>query len=70
MTILNRCLFIEGIGRVHAICGPGRCDVAAIDYDDIQDQWHFGMLAADVVTGDSIEPFKIRWAVRFREKQA
>lgn len=66
----NRCVFIEGIGRVHALGPPNHIEfgVAAMDAAGMAEQFRLGALAADILTGQ--RPGKIRWAVRFKENAA
>jgi len=70
---LNRCVFIEGIGRVHALGPAGEEHVAALDHGNVftgdpQKQFDLGMLAADIIAGHA--EGKVLWAVRFQEKNA
>jgi len=66
----NRCVFIEGIGRCHALGPPDSIDggVAAMDAAGMAEQFRLGALAADILTGHA--PGKILWAVRFKEHEA
>lgn len=61
---LNRCVYIEGIGRVHALGPRERPHVAAMDAGGVAGLQR-AMVAADILAG--IRPGKIRWSVRFRE---
>lgn len=69
----NRCLFIEGIGRVHVLGAPDseHGGVAAVDFnprlgrEEMRRQAEASLAAADIVAGE--RPGKILWAVRFRE---
>jgi hypothetical protein len=63
----NRCVFIEGIGRVHALGPRERPHVAAMDADGVAGLER-AMLAADILAG--IVPGKIIWSVRFKEHEA
>lgn len=63
----NRCVFIEGIGRVHALGPPDSIDggAAAMDAEGMAEQFRLSAMAADVLAGH--RPGKVRWAVRFKE---
>lgn len=66
----NRCVFIEGIGRVHALGPPDSIDggVAAMDAVGLADQIWLSCMASDVLSGQA--PGKVLWAVRFKEHEA
>lgn len=66
MAIIQRCMFVEGIGNVHALGptdGPPEHFAALDGPDDIGKT----MRAVDIISGDDSEG-RILWSVRFREK--
>jgi len=67
MTFINRCVFIEGIGRCHVMEIGDEREVAAWDAVSIKDQINLGLLAQDILDGR--QSGEIRWSVRFREHQ-
>lgn len=64
MGILNRCVFIEGVGRCHVLGDPDNPHVGVMDGSPMS--FILANRALDVVTGKS--PGRILWAVRFKEK--
>lgn len=71
----NRCLFIEGIGRVHVLGAPDseHGGVAAVDFDpwlsreERKKQAAASIIAADIIAGH--RKGKILWSVRFEEHE-
>ena len=70
--MIQRCLFIEGIGRCHVL-GDFRTgeyfECAAIDARSVRDQAVLGMRATDTLDG-TVSHRRILWSVRFTEKDA
>lgn len=68
--VVQRCIFVEGIGRCHALGtldDPIAGGVAAMDYDGVAEALAgFAVLA--IIAGD--RPGRILWSVRFTEKAA
>jgi hypothetical protein len=70
---MQRCIFVEGIGRVHALGPVGDMRVAVMDHGTLltgsaRQQFDLAMLAADIIAGDA--PGRIVWSVRFKENEA
>lgn len=64
--IIQRCMMIEGIGRVHVLGekdDPRSCCAVMDNGADIA----ASMQAADIVYGD--RPGRVLWSVRFNEKE-
>lgn len=62
--VQQRCVYIEGIGRVHVLGPPGDEHVAVMDGPQ---NFRRAIRAADIIAGDA--PGRIIWSVRFQEKE-
>lgn len=67
MSIVNRCVFIAGVGRCHVLQGDEELHVAAMDARDLRDEFWLSNRALDILQNRS--PGRVIWSVRFREHQ-
>jgi hypothetical protein len=70
--VINRCVYIEGIGRCHVLQGgDGETHVGLVDFPASMfspDTLRVAMIAAEIVVGE--RPGRILWSVRYRERAA